>query len=249
MPRYQAPDDLLKGRTLLITGAADGIGRSMALTFARHGASTILLDKHVKNLESIYDEIEKNGYPQAAIYPLDLEGASADDYETMADNIEKEFGRLDGLVHNAAIMGSITPMQLHDIQSWYKVMQVNLNAPFLMNQACIPLLAESDDARILFVADACGRQGSAYWGAYGVSKAGLEVMMQTLADELESNTAIKVNSIDPGNVRTRMRAFAYPGENPNSLPTTESIMPGFLFLMGADSKEYNGQSFMAEDFI
>jgi len=249
MPHYQAPDDLLKDRIIMITGAADGLGRSMALSFARHGASTILLDKHVKNLESLYDEIEANDFPQAAIYPLDLEGASADDYETMAENIEREFGRLDGLIHNAAIMGPITPMQLYDSQAWYKVMQVNLYAPFLINQSCLPLLNESDDSRILFVSDACGHQGSAYWGAYGASKAGLENMMQTLADELESNTPIKVNSIDPGNIRTTMRAFAYPGEDPNSLPTAEEVLPGFLFLMGKDSKQYNGQSFMAEDFL
>jgi NAD(P)-dependent dehydrogenase (short-subunit alcohol dehydrogenase family) len=249
MPRYQAPDNLLDKRVILITGAADGIGRVMAQTFASYGATIILLDKNVTNLESLYDEIEAHGYPQAAIYPLDLEGASANDFETMAETIDREFGRLDGIVHNAAVMGPITPMQLYEVQAWYRVLQINLNAPFLLNQSCIPLLNQSEDGRILFVTDACGRQGSAYWGAYGVSKAGLENMMQSLADELESGTSVRVNSIDPGNVRTRMRALAYPGENPESLPAAEDIMPGFLYLMGPDSKAYTGQSFLAEDFM
>ncbi len=249
MPRYDAPENLLDKRVILITGAADGIGRMMALTFAQYGATTVLLDKNVANLESLYDEIDTKGYPQAAIYPLDLEGASANDYEAMAEKIDGEFGRLDGVVHNAAVMGPITPMQLYEVQAWYRVLQINLNAPFLINQSCIPLLNQSQDARILFVSDACGRHGSAYWGAYGVSKAGQENMMQTLADELESGTAIRVNSIDPGTVRTRMRASAYPGEDPMSLPAPAAIMPGFLYLIGPDSKAYSGQAFLAEDFI
>jgi len=248
MPQYQPQHDILAGRIILITGAADGIGRATALAFAQHGATTILLDKHVANLESLYDQIEDSGFPQPAIYPLDLEKASPEDYETMAGSIEKEFGRLDGIVHNAAVMGPITPMHLYDIKDWYKVMQINLHAPFLLNQSCLSLLNDSDDARMLFVSDACGRQGSAYWGAYGVSKAGLEDMMQTLADELETNTNIRINSIDPGVVRTKMRAFAYPGENPDSLPTPDSIMPAFLFLMGPDSKQFTGQAFQADDF-
>ncbi len=249
MPHYQAPGKLLDQRIILITGAGDGLGRTLALTYAEYGATTVLLDKHVANLESLYDEIVSKAYPQPALYPLDLEGASADDYETMVESIDREFGRLDGLVHNAAVMGPITPMQLYDPQTWYRVMQVNLNAPFLLNQSCIPLLNQSEDARILFVSDACGRQGSAYWGAYGASKAAQENMMQTLADELESTTHIKANSIDPGNIRTRMRAAAYPGENPESVSAPEVVMPGFLYLIGPDSHSYNGQSFMAEDFL
>lgn len=249
MAFYQAPEQLLKDRVILITGAADGLGKAIALSYAQYGASTILLDKNVSNLELLYDEIEKNGYPQAAIYPLDLGGAAADDYVTMAESIDKEFGRLDGVVHNAAIMGTITPMHLYDPEVWYTVMQTNLNAPFLINQNIIPLLSDSKDARMIFVTDACGQQGSAYWGAYGLSKAALNNMMQILADELESNTNITVNSIDPGNIRTRMRAFAYPGEDPETLPTPETVIPGFLYLMGEDSKEFTGRLFMAEDFL
>ena len=249
MPHYLAPDDLLSKRIILITGAASGIGRSIALACASHGAITILLDKDVKRLELVYDEIESAGYQQAAIYPLDLKGANADDYHNMAESIAKEFGQLDGLVHNAAVIGRITPIELYDIEAWYQVMQINVNAPFLMSQACLPLLTESEDGRILFVTDACGQQGSAYWGAYGASKAALNNLMQVLADELENNTSIKVNAIDPGSVRTTMRSFAYPGENPNTLPSPDEITSGFLFLLGKDSRQYHGQIFLAEDFI
>lgn len=249
MPHYHAPDDLLSDRTILITGAATGIGRSVALSCARYGATTILLDKDVKRLESVYDEIESTGSQQAAIYPLDLKGATGEDYHNMAESIANEFGKLDGLVHNAAVMGSITPIELYNVETWYQVMQINLNAPFLITQACLPLLNESKDARILFVTDACGQQGSAYWGAYGASKAALNNLMQVLADELENSTAIRVNAIDPGSVRTTMRSFAYPGENPNLLPTPDEITPGFLYLLGKDSQQYHGQIFLAEDFI
>ncbi|NOY67819.1 MAG: YciK family oxidoreductase [Gammaproteobacteria bacterium] len=249
MPKYQAPDQLLKDRIILITGAASGLGKAIALAYAQHGATTILLDKNVSNLESVYDEIEELKYPKPALYPLDLGGATAENYVEMAETIDKEFGRLDGLVHNAAVMGPITPMSLYSPEDWYNVLQINLNAPFLINLTCIPLLNESADARMLYVGDACGQQGSAYWGAYGVSKSGQENMMQILADELESNTNIRVNSIDPGSIRTQMRAFAYPGEDPEINPTPEDVIPGFLYLMGPDSKEYTGRSFLAEDFI
>jgi len=249
MPRYDAPEDLLKDRVVLITGAAEGLGRAVALSYAQHGATTILLDKNVKKLEALYDEIESNKWPQPAIYPMDLEGANADDYGQLAENIDKEFERLDGIVHNAAVMGHITPLHLADLEAWFKVMQINLHAPLLLNQTCIPLLNASDDSRILFVSDACAHQGSAYLGAYAISKAGLESMMQILADELEANTPIQVNSIDPGVLRTQMRAFAYPGEDPENNPQPETVMPGFLFLMGPESKQFNGRSFLAEDFL
>jgi len=249
MAQYQPPELSLKDRVILITGAADGLGKEIALGYAKHGATVILLDKNVSNLEALYDEIVKHKFPEPALYPLDLGGATADDYVTLAENIDKEFGRLDGLVHNAAVMGPITPMQLYNPEDWYKVMQINLNAPFLINQNCIPLLNQAEEASLIFVTDSCGTQGSAYWGAYGVSKAGLDNMMQTLADELESSTNIRINSIDPGNIRTKMRAFAYPAEDPETQPTPDLLVPGFLYLMGSDSKQFTGRSFMAEDFI
>jgi NAD(P)-dependent dehydrogenase (short-subunit alcohol dehydrogenase family) len=238
---YQASPGLLKERIILVTGAGDGIGQAAAKTFAAHGATVILLGKTIPKLERTYDEIVDAGGPQPAIIPLDLEGASYDDYLQVADSIEKEFGRLDGLLHNAGILGALTPIQQYDLKMWAQVLQVNLTAPFLLTRALLPLLKKSTDARILFTSSGVAHQGCAYWGAYGVSKAGQDNLMGVLADELESNTSIRVNSIDPGRVRTRMRALAYPGEEPTMNPAPEEIMTTYLYLMGPDSKEVTGQ--------
>ena len=242
---YQATDNHLKDRIILITGAGDGIGAVAAKTFAQHGATVLLSGRTTAKLENVYDEIVAAGYPQPAIIPLDLEGATYDDYLLVADTIEKEFGRLDGLLHNAAFLGALTPIQQYDLKLWAQVLQINLTAPFLLSRACISLLNKSDDARILFTSSNVAHQGRAYWGAYGISKAGQDNLMETLADELENNTSIRVNSIDPGRVRTRMRALAYPGEDPNTIPAPEDIMPTYLYLMGPDSKEVTGQIFKA----
>ncbi|MBE0510177.1 MAG: YciK family oxidoreductase [Chromatiales bacterium] len=244
--RYQAPGDILKGRVILITGAGGGIGAAAAKTCAAHGATVILLGRTTRKLEEVYDAIEQAGHPQAAIYPMNLEGAAPKDYQDLADTITKEFGRLDGLLHNAALLGSLTPLGQYDPELWYKLMQVNLHAPWLMTRACLDLLKNSDDASVIFTSSSVGRHGRAYWGAYGVSKAGNENMMQTWADELESNTAIRVNSINPGAVRTGMRVRAYPGEDPSTLPMPESIMAAYLYLLGPDSKGVTGQQFNAQ---
>ena len=241
-----AAADLLKERIILITGAGDGIGKAAAKTFAAHGATVILLGRTTHKLESVYDEIEQAGHPQPAIYPMNLEGASYKDYQDLADRLEQEFGRLDGLVHNAAYLGTLTPLEHYDVMLWYQVLQVNLNAPFLMTQACLRLLRRSKDASVIFTSADVGRKGRAYWGAYSVSKAGLENVMQVLAAEVETNTFIRVNSIDPGAVRTQLRAHAYPGQNPASLPAPEDIMPLYLYLIGPDSKGINGQLFKAQ---
>jgi NAD(P)-dependent dehydrogenase (short-subunit alcohol dehydrogenase family) len=246
MKDYQARADLLAGRVILITGAGDGIGAAAAKACAAHGATVILLGRTTRKLEAIYDAIEEAGHPQAAIYPMNLEGAAPKDYEDLAATIEKEFGRLDGLLHNASLLGTLTPLGQYDIEQWSKVMQVNLNAPFLMTRACLELLKKSEDASVLFTSSSVGRKGRAYWGAYAISKAAIENMMQILADELESNTAVRANSINPGATRTAMRARAYPGENPNTLPRPDEILSSYLYLLGPDSKGVSGEQFNAQ---
>lgn len=246
MHDYTPAPGLLNGRIILVTGAGGGIGKAAARSFAAHGASVILLDKAVPALEAVYDEIVQAGHPQPAIYPMNLEGAAPQDYEELAAALEREFGRLDGLLHNAAFLGTLTPLAQYNVETWFKVMQVNLNAPFLLTRACLPLLERSQDASIVFTSDSVGRKGKAYWGAYGVSKFGLEGMMQILADELEGMPAIRVNSIDPGPVRTLMRNRAYPAENPAGLATPEQIMGVYLYLMGPDSKGISGQALDAQ---
>lgn len=249
MSDYTPPTDLLANRIILITGAGDGIGKAAALSCAAHGATVILLGRTIPKLEAVYDAIEQAGHPQAAIYPMNLEGATPKDYLDLAATLDREFGRLDGLLHNAAILGSVSPMAHQDVDLWFKVMQVNLNAPFLLTRACLGLLMKSEDASVIFTSDKVGRSGRAYWGAYGVSKFGIEGMSQILAQELETNTQVRVNSIDPGAVRTRMRSIAYPGENALANPLPESIMPAYLYLLGADSRGISGQQFSAQEFI
>ena len=246
MTDWTPAPDLLKDRVILVTGAGDGIGKACATAFAAHGATLVLLGRTTRKLELVYDEIEQAGHPQPAIYPMNLEGANAKDYEDLATTLEQEFGRLDGLLHNAAMLGTLTPIVHYDVELWLKSIQVNLNAPFLLTRACLGLLTASEDASVLFTSDRVGRHGKAYWGAYGVAKAGIEGLMQTLADELETNTRVRVNSLDPGAVRTAMRALAYPGEDPGLLPMPADMVKPYLYLMSAESRGKTGRQFMAQ---
>ncbi len=232
----------LEDKVVLITGAGDGIGRAVALACAERGATVILLGRTVHKLEQVYDDIRNNGGPEPAIYPMNLEGAAPGDYDDLNANIDKEFGRLDGLLNNAGWLGGSTPIEIFDIELWYKVMQVNLNAPFMLTRACIPLLRKSPSARIVFTAD---EKNSAYWGAYGVAKAGQLSLMQILADELESKK-IPVNAINPGPVRTRFRTMAYPAEDMRQLSKPEEITDAFVYLL-SDSVTDTGKTFRLKD--
>ena len=243
---YQAPEQLLEGRIILVTGAGDGIGRAAAKTYAAHGATVVLLGRTLEKLESLYDEIEAAGYPQPAIVPLNLESATEHEYMELANTLEQEFGRLDGLLNNAGSLGVRTAIETYDPTIWTQVMQVNVNAAFMLTQALLPLLQSSDDASVIFTSSGVGRKGRAYWGAYAVSKFATEGLMQVMADELENTSPIRVNCINPGATRTQMRVTAYPGEPPQTNPTPEEIMPVYLYLMGEDSKEVNGQSLNAQ---
>lgn len=243
---YEAPADLLRDRIVLVTGAGDGIGRAAALAYARHGATVILLGRTIAKLEKVYDEIEAAGGPQPAIFPLNLEGATLKDYHDMAETLDKEFGRLDGILHNAGLLGRITPFEQYNPELWDQVMQININGPVWMTQALLPLLKSSPDASVVFTSSSVGRKGRAYWGAYAVSKFATEGFMEVLADEVEHLGTIRVNTLNPGATRTKMRANAYPGEDPQTLRTPEEIMPTYLWLMGPDSKGINGQRFDAQ---
>ncbi|MDX1799461.1 MAG: YciK family oxidoreductase [Marinobacter sp.] len=244
---YNAPDALLKDRIIMVTGAGSGIGRAAAKAYAAHGATVILLGRTISKLEAVYDEIEAAGHPMPAIVPLNLEGAAVKDYEEMAMTIEQNFGRLDGLLHNAALLGQRSPVELQDPEGWNKVMHVNVNAAFLLSRALIPLLRESGDASMIFTSSSVGRKAKAYWGAYAVSKFAVEGLSQLLASELDDERHnIRVNTLNPGATRTSMRARAYPAENPNTNPTPDEIMPAYLYLMGPDSREVNGQQINAQ---
>lgn len=237
---------LLENRVILVTGAGDGIGRAAARAFAAHGATVILLGKTEGKLEQVYDEILEAGHPEPMIVTLDLQYLQADAAENLANQIRDTFGRLDGLLHNAALLGSLTTVQDYSPERWQQVMQVNLHAAFLLSRELLPLMKQSPDASIVFTTSSVGRQGRAFWGAYAVSKFGVEGLAQTLADELEGVSMVRVNAINPGGTRTRMRAAAYPGENPDTRPTADELMPLWLYLMGPDSIGISGASFDAQ---
>jgi len=245
-PDFVAAPQCLENKVILVTGAGDGIGRAAALSYAQHGATVILLGRTIEKLEAVYDEIEAAGYPQAAIYPVHLRGAAMKDYEELANTIEREFGRLDGLLHNAGVLGQRRTLAQTTVDSWDEVLHVNLTAPFMMTQALLPMLAAAEKASIILTSSSVGRKGRAFWGAYAVSKFGLEGMMQILAEEEFELNNIRVNSINPGATQTVMRRTAYPGENPQNNPLPEVIMPLYLYLMSDASKTVNGQQFDAQ---
>lgn len=246
MFEYQPSENLLQGRVILITGAGDGIGKAAAKSYAAHGATVILVGRTLEKLEQVYDEIEAAGHPQPALVPLNLESAQEHDYIELANTLEQEFGKLDGILHNAGLLGVRTPLESYDPVIWQQVMQVNLNAPFLLTQILMPLLERSDNASIIFTSSGVGRKGRAYWGAYSISKFATEGMMQIWADEIDTVSNIRANCINPGATRTQMRASAFPGENPADNPTPAEIMPLYLYLMGQDSLDVNGQSLDAQ---
>lgn len=243
---YSARPDLLAGRIILVTGAGRGIGAAAAKTFAAHGATVLLLGKTESNLTTVYDEIEAAGHAQPVVITFDLQSARSEQYAQLAQMIETTFGRLDGLLHNASIIGPRTPIEQLSGEHFMRVMHVNVNAMFMLTSTLLPLLKLSQDASVVFTSSSVGRKGRAYWGAYGVSKFATEGLMQTLADELEDVAAVRANSINPGGTRTSMRAQAYPGENPMERPAPEEIMPVYLYLMGPDSAGINGQAFDAQ---
>ena len=248
MFEYSPPADLLADRTYLVTGAGSGIGRACALSLLAHGASVVMLSRDQGKLESLYDEAEKSWPGRSFIQPVDFSRAGAEEFSVIAASLEEQFPALDGLLHNAAVLGPRTPIEFYPEQQWQEVMQVNVNAAFLLTRSLLPLLAKSADARILFTASSVGREGRAWWGAYAVSKFAVEGLMQTLAAEVGTTTSIRVNSLNPGGTRTAMRAAAYPGENPDTMPTPESLMPVYLYLLGPEGRNVHGQALNVRDF-
>ena len=243
---YSARPDLLAGRIILVTGAGRGIGAAAAKTFAAHGATVLLLGKTESNLTTVYDEIEAAGHAQPVVITFDLQSARSEQYAQLAQMIETTFGRLDGLLHNASIIGPRTPLDALPDDEFIQVMQVNVNATFMLTRALLPLLKQAADGSVAFTSSSVGRKGRAHWGAYGVSKFATEGLMQTLADELEGVSAVRSNSINPGATRTAMRAQAYPAEEPGRNPLPEQIMPVYLYLMGLDSIGVNGRALDAQ---
>ncbi|MCF7989652.1 MAG: YciK family oxidoreductase [Thiohalocapsa sp.] len=242
---YQPRPDLLADRVILVTGAAEGIGRAVARASARLGATVILSGFDEERLETVYDEIEADGSPEPASLPLDLEKADEQLYLGVASTLGDEFGRLDALVHCAVFAPFLSRIDDYDASQWERVLRINLTAPFLLTQTCLPLLRAAEDASVIFTSDRVGRTGLAYWGAFAAAKFGIEGLMQTLAEETRDSSNIRVNSLDPGAVRTGLRRELYPGEDPNTLPTPDAVVPAYLYLLGPDAIGTTGQALSA----
>lgn len=240
---YQAAPGRHAGRVIVVSGAGDGIGRALAKALAASGATVGLLGKTARKLEATYDEITAAGYPQPALLPFNLETATATEYDAVHQALHDEFGRVDGLAHLAGILGARSPLEHYDVPTWCRVLHVNLTAAFILTQALLPLLRQSADASVVFASSGLGRRGQAYWGAYAASKFGVEGLMQVLAAEVQDTTRIRVNSVNPGPVRTNLRRQAFPGEDRSRLAAPEDVLGPFLFLLGPDGHNVNGRAF------
>lgn len=217
----------LDGRIALITGASRGIGAAVAERYAAEGAHVILVARTVGALEEIDDRIKAAGNGDATLVPFDL--AEHDKIDEMAAALGDRFGRLDILVGNAGILGGLTPVPHVEPGRWADVININLTANWRLIRACEPLLRESDAGRAIFVTSGVTRGAFPYWGPYAVSKAGLEALVRSWAAEV-AKTTLRVNLVDPGVQRTRMRAEAMPGEDPMTLPEPGSIAGTFVEL-------------------
>jgi len=244
--RYSPAENLLADRVILVTGASGSIGGALAQACARLGARVILSGRSVRKLEKVYDSIVAHGGPRPSIAPLDFEKADATAYDALTEAIGAEFGRLDGLAHVGGILGDRSPIAHYDVPTWLKVMHVNVNAPFILTKVLLPLLGKSTDASIVFTTSGVSIKGRAYWGAYAVSKFANEGMMQVLADELATETPIRSNSVNPGAVRSPMRARAYPGEDAEKLVRPAAVLAPFVYLLGPDSRGVTGCRFDAQ---
>ena len=237
---------LLAGRVILITGASSGLGRALAVECARAGATVILSGRNKSKLERVYDELEALPAAQPAIALLDLATATAADYDGLERIISEEFGRLDGLVHCAGLLGDRTPLEQYDVPTWCKVLHVNLTAPFILTQVLLPDLRRSADASVIFVSSGVVHTSRPYWGVYAVAKTGLEAVRSMWSQELEGEPNIRINSVNPGRMRTPMRAAAYPAEDPNTLPAPAAVTGPFLYLLSALGRGTDGRYFDAQ---
>ena len=244
LDNYEPPNELLKNRVILVTGATAGIGREVSRALITHGATVILHGRNANALKTTYQEFRNLG-PETTIVQLDLEGAQDEECQNLAENLESKFDGIDGLLHNAGLLGARSPIEAYNPGVWRKVLQVNLNAPFILTRRLLPLLHQSEDASVLFTTSGVGSQGRAHWGAYCVSKFGIEGFTQTLADELK-NSRIRVNCINPGATRTDMRAAAVPEENPEKLPLPQTLTAHYLYLLGPDGRGIHGERIDAQ---
>jgi NAD(P)-dependent dehydrogenase (short-subunit alcohol dehydrogenase family) len=239
---YKPAEGSFAGKVILVTGAASGIGRALTATLAEEGATVIMLDRKLRHMEKAYDEILQRGHTQPVLLPQDLSRLDEESISKIVAGIEQDFGKLDGIVHNAAELGSPGPLSQYSAASWSAVMQTNLQAPWILTSALISLLSAAEMASVVFGSAHCGRRPTANWGAYSIAYAGIEAQMKIWAAEMKNISAIRFNSLDPGPVNTQMRRVSHPGESPSASASPDEVVSAYLYLLGEDSRAVNGQS-------
>jgi NAD(P)-dependent dehydrogenase (short-subunit alcohol dehydrogenase family) len=232
----------LNNKIILVTGANRGIGRAAAIAYAMQGARIVLLGRNLDSLEKIYDEIEDLNCHEPMISLMDFETADGNDYQMVFENIMDEFGKLDGLLLNASILGDRSPIAHYDSETWVRTIHVNLTTQFLLTKALLPALYESNSASVIFTSSGVGKIGKAFWGAYSVSKFGVEALSQILSSEHEEQKNIRFNCINPGATKTEMRKQAYPYEDESMLKVPGDLMEKYIWLMSDESCSTKGQS-------
>lgn len=237
---YEAPAGLLKDRVILITGAGDGLGAALSLACAGLGATVVLSGRTPRKLEAVYDRIEAAGGPQPALLPINLMTATWKEYEDLAAVLEREFGRLDGLVHAAAHFKTFARLEDLEPREWLDGLQVNLTAPYTLTRLCLPLLRQAPDASVVYMTDEGGRAPRAFHGIYGISKAAGEATMKGFALELAGEPNLRLNSYKPGPMRTGLRAKGYFNEPGTDLPLPQARLAPLLWLLGPDSRGQSG---------
>lgn len=243
------PDPSFEGQVIAVTGASRGIGRALAIELGRRGATVILIARDENALNQVYDQILEQGGPTPVVVATDFKQLTAEGAQELAEQVGDTFGRLDGLAHMGAVLGGREPIQTHRASQWTDVMAVNLNAVFYLTQALLPWLDQSPAGRIVMATSSVGYEVNPYWGAYAVSKAGLEMFTAMLAEELDTTSTTRVLTVNPGGTRTAMRAEAKPGEDPTTLPAPETVAEAFLFGLTEAAGAFHGQRLNARDLM
>lgn len=236
---WQPAADTLADRVVLVTGAYGGLGGAAARAATRAGASVVITGKRKRQLEKLYDAMREEGLAEPVIHPLDMEVATPKDYVALADGLERDFGRLDGIVHCAASFAGLTPIAMHRPDDWLRAMHVNVNAPFALTQACMPLLNQASDSAVVFVLDNPELLQRAHWGGYGVSKAALERFVAILHEETDESP-LRVHAMLPAPMRTALRRLAYFGEDILLRPTPDVSAAAAVYLLAAQALPARG---------
>ena len=223
-------------KSILITGSSDGIGRSLAIEFSKLGANIILLGRNSEKLDAVYDLLDHSHVSQKhLILEADLALLSNEAAQEIFIAISQEFEVLDGIIHNAALLGTMSSLEDYDLSTWDEVIKVNLRAPFILTKTLKVMLENASLPRLIFTSSGVANKGRSFWGAYSVSKFGIKGLAEIFKDELEATTKIKVFNFDPGKTRTNMRAAAYPAEDPNTLKSPTELIDCYLWFFQEES--------------